>query len=78
MADVVLRPARPLAAVRSASCGCCGRQPGIPCTPEGDHLARWLRAERLEMVTRAELAAAIAPLDVIAANVIILGGEALW
>jgi hypothetical protein len=30
------------------------------------------------MVTRAELAAAIAPLDVIAANVIILGGEALW
>jgi len=55
-------------------CGQCWRVPAEPCTPDGDHLARWLRAERRGVVTRAELAAAVGGLEVIAAHAIIRDG----
>jgi hypothetical protein len=61
--------------VRAANCGHCWQRPGPACTAEGDHLARWLRAERRGMISRTELAAALADLDVIEARVIILGGD---
>ena len=59
---------------RHASCGQCWQQPGPPCTASGDHLARYLRAERRGLITREDLAAVLAGLDVIAAHVIIPGG----
>lgn len=64
-------------AVRLASCGHCWAAPGRPCTftgPAGDHLARWLRAERRGLITRAELAAVVATLEVIAPHVIVRDG----
>jgi hypothetical protein len=63
--------------VRLANCPQCWQRPGRPCTvsgPPGDHLARWQRAERRGLITRAELAAAVATLDVIAPHVIIRDG----
>ena len=63
--------------VRLANCPHCWQRPGRPCTvsgPPGDHLARWQRAERRGLITRAELAAVVAGLDVIAAHVIIRDG----
>jgi hypothetical protein len=59
---------------RLVPCGQCWQRPGRPCTryyPPGDHLARYLRAERRGLITRAELAGVIVGLDVIAAHVII-------
>ncbi len=63
--------------VRRVNCGQCWQRPGRPCTvsgPPGDHLARYQRAERRGLITRGELAAAVAGLDVIAGHVIILDG----
>ena len=63
--------------VRLANCPQCWQRPGLPCTvsgPPGDHLARYQRAERRGLITRAELAAAVATLDVIAPHVIIRDG----
>jgi hypothetical protein len=68
------------AAARLANCPQCWQRPGPPCTVSGtpgDHLARYQRAERRGLITRAELvgvAAVVAGLDVIAAHVIIPGG----
>jgi hypothetical protein len=64
-------------AARLANCPQCWQRPGRPCTvsgPPGDHLARWQRAERRGLITRAELAAAVATLEVIAPHVIIRDG----
>ena len=61
-------------AARQANCGYCWQRPGRPCTGTGvpgDHLARWLRAERKGLVSRAELDAVIARLDVIEARALI-------
>jgi hypothetical protein len=63
--------------VRLANCAQCWQRLGRPCTingTPGDHLARWQRAERRGLITRAELAAVVAPLEVIAAHVIIRDG----
>ncbi len=63
--------------VRLANCPHCWQRPGKACTvagAPGDHLARWQRAERRGLIGRADLAAAVAGLEVIAAHVII--GEA--
>jgi hypothetical protein len=60
--------------VRLANCPHCWQRPGRPCTvadPPGDHLARWQRAERRGLIGRADLAAVVAGLEVIAAHVII-------
>jgi hypothetical protein len=72
-------PAGPVGGVRLAHCGQCWQRPGRPCTITGlpgDHLARWQRAERRGLITRAELAAAAAGLDVIAPHVIVREGRA--
>jgi len=64
-------------AVRLANCPHCWQRPGPPCTvsgPPGDHLARYQRAERRGMITREDLAAVVARLEVIAAHVIVRGG----
>jgi hypothetical protein len=72
------REALPVAErVRLVNCGQCWQQPGPPCTvsgPLGDHLARYQRAERRGLITREDLAAVVAGLEVIAAHVIIPGG----
>ena len=63
--------------VRLANCPQCWQRPGRPCTIAGlpcDHLARWQRAERRGLISREELAAVVAGLEVIAAHVIIRGG----
>ena len=62
---------------RRANCPHCWQRPGRPCTVSGqpgDHLARYQRAERRGMITRAELAAVVGGLEVIAAHVIIRDG----
>lgn len=54
---------RPLAdicaAVREANCGECWARPGIPCAPEGDHVARFARAARRGLITGTELIAVL-------------------
>ena len=63
--------------VRMAHCGHCWQRPGRSCTisgPPGEHLARYMRAERRGLITSAELAAVVARLEVIAPHVIIAGG----
>jgi hypothetical protein len=52
--------------------------PGISCTvsgPPGDHLARWIAAVRLGLVSRDELAGIVGALTVIADHVVILSAE---
>jgi hypothetical protein len=56
------------------NCGICWQRPGQPCNrfyPPGSHLARFQRAERRGLISRAELASVVAGLDVIAPAVII-------
>ena len=57
-------------AVRSVQCPC-HAESGVPCGPSGDHLARYLRAEHHDVLTRTSLHEVIAGLDVIAAHVVI-------
>ena len=60
--------------VRLANCPHCWQRPGKACTVAGvpgDHLARWQRAERRGLISREDLAAVVACLEVIAAHVII-------
>ena len=52
-------------AARSVQCPC-RAWPGVPCGPSGDHLARYLRAEQDDAITRESLKEVIAGLDVIA------------
>ena len=64
-------------AVRLANYPHCWQRPGRPCTvsgPPGDHLACWQRAERRGVISREDLAAVVAGLEVIAARVIVRGG----
>ena len=71
------RVTMPADLARMANCPHCWQRPGRPCTiagPPGDHLARWQRAERRGLITRADLAAVVAGLDVIAPHVIIRDG----
>ena len=59
---------------RRVNCGQCWQRPGPLYTvtgPAGDHLARYQRAERRGLITRADLAAVVAGLGVIAGHVII-------
>ena len=60
---------------RLVHCGQCWQRPGRPCTvsgPAGDHLARYMRAERKGLITRTELAGVVRQLGAIAAHVIVL------
>ena len=65
--------ARHAGAARLVNCGTCGQRPGRPCTAAGDHLARYLRAGRRGLLSRGDLAAVVAGLEVIAAHVIVPG-----
>ena len=59
---------------RLVQCTACWQQPGRRCSrfyPPGDHLARFVTAEERGLITRAELAAVIEGLDVIAGCVLI-------
>jgi hypothetical protein len=57
-------------AVRSVACACTAG-PGVPCSLSGDHLARYLRAEQRDAISRGTLTRVIAGLDVIAPDVLI-------
>ena len=60
--------------VRLANCPHCWQRPGKACTVAGvpgDHLARWQRAERRGLVSREDLAATVAGLEVIAGHIIV-------
>ena len=48
---------------RLVNCGECWQVPGKPCTPEGDHVARFGRALRRGLVTGPELIAVLQTLD---------------
>jgi hypothetical protein len=72
-----MTPAEAAAVACQANCPQCWQRPGVPCTvsgPPGDHPARYQRAERRGLITRAELAAVVAGLEVTAAHVIIRDG----
>ena len=64
-------PAAPLARslheicelVRQANCGECWQVPGKPCTPEGNHVARFGRAMRRGLIAGPELIAVLQSLD---------------
>lgn len=58
------------AGARAIRCACQAR-PGQPCTPCGDHLARYLRAEAVGAINRGQLTAVVTSLVVIAPHVII-------
>jgi hypothetical protein len=57
-------------AVRSVACPCGARITQL-CTPGGDHLARYLRAEQAGAISRDQLTAAIVTLTILAPHVII-------
>jgi hypothetical protein len=65
-----LRAVERAQAARAAECPC-RAEPGVPCGPAGDHLARYLRAEQHGAITREALKEVIAGLDVITPHVTI-------
>lgn len=58
------------AAIRSVPCQCRVHL-GQPCTAHGNHLARYLRAEKSGAISRERLKAVIATLTVLAPHVVI-------
>ena len=64
-------PAAPLARslpeiselVRQVNCGECWQVPGPPCTPGGDHVARFGRAMRRGLISGPDLVAVLGTLD---------------
>jgi len=63
--------------VRLANCPHCWQRAGKPCTVAGslgDHLARWLRAERRGLIGYEDLVTLMAGLDIIAGHVIVRSG----
>jgi len=60
--------------VRSIQCPCRPR-PGEPCTPFGDHLARYLNAETAGAINQDHLTATIATLAVLAPHVIVRAAD---
>lgn len=56
---------------RAIRCAC-GARSGQPCTPGGDHLARYLAADAVGAITRDQLAAVVASLVVIASHVVVI------
>jgi hypothetical protein len=51
------------AAARRVNCGECWQVPGKPCTPEGDHVARFGRAMRRGLISGPDLLAVLGTLD---------------
>lgn len=60
-AEIAARRVREAArqTVREQACLLCQCPPGIRCTPDGDHLKRWLDAYDGGLITRADMAAVI-------------------
>lgn len=56
--------------VLSVPCSCLARS-GQPCTALGNHLARYLRAEMTDVISRDHLKAVIATLTVLAPHVVV-------
>lgn len=59
---------------RNVMCPLCWSLPGRACSvsgPPADHLARWVAASKAGQVTREQLAAVLAQLDVIAGHVLV-------
>ena len=50
-------------AARQVNCGECWQVPGTPCTPEGDHVARFGRAMRRGLISGPDLLAVLGTLD---------------
>jgi hypothetical protein len=50
-------------AARRVNCGECWQVPGKPCTPEGDHVARFGRAMRRGLISGPDLLAVLGALD---------------
>jgi hypothetical protein len=50
-------------AARQATCGECWQVPGKPCTPGGDHVARFGRAMRRGLISGPDLLAVLGTLD---------------
>ena len=48
---------------RLVNCGECWQVPGKPCTPEGDHVARFGRAMRRGLISGPDLIAVLQALD---------------
>ena len=48
---------------RLVNCGECWQVPGKPCTPEGDHVARFGRAMRRGLISGADLIEVLQGLD---------------
>jgi hypothetical protein len=69
-----LEAAQSVRGVRSISCEC-DASPGESCTPQGDHLARYLRAETAGAIGRDYLKATIAGLDVLAPQAVVESAE---
>jgi hypothetical protein len=63
---VQTEPSAAVEAVRLVPCGHCWQpRPGEPCTPAGDHFARWARARRKGLITAEQAGAALDLLPVI-------------
>lgn len=61
-------------AVRSVGCECAAKV-GAPCRPGGDHLARYVHAEKAGAISREDLKSVVSGLDVIAPHVLIRSTE---
>lgn len=60
-------------AARCANCGECWQVPGKPCTPEGDHVARFGRAMRRGLISGPDLVAVLGTLDAFTTATVIEG-----
>jgi hypothetical protein len=72
MQETVATDALAAQKARTVICEMCWALPGRCCSvsgPPGDHLCRWVQAERAGLVTRVELAEVIAALPVVAGHV---------
>lgn len=75
MQDIIYQPPAHMAPARRIKCDLCWSPIGKPCTvsgPPGDHLIRLATAVRLGLLSKAELAAAIAGVEVLADHVMIM------
>jgi hypothetical protein len=63
-------PRSTLSSIRSAECSC-EAQPGDPCTENGDHLERYLRAAKRGAIDRQQLKDTVSTLEVIAPHVVV-------
>jgi hypothetical protein len=66
----------PLVAVK-VWCEFCGAEPDTPCTPRGQHFARYLRAWQEELISRKAVADVCTMLGPVSAGTLVLDAPAL-